>query len=86
MRYTVLWRPSAEGALADLWTSATNRDTVGRAADSIDAMLRSVPNEVGESRSGGSRILIVPPLAVYYDVSEADCLVAVWAVWRVGRG
>ncbi len=82
MRYTVLWRPTAEAALADLWTSASDRVTIAQAADAVDAMLRNDPGEVGESRGDGSRILIVSPLAVRYDVSEDDRRVAVWAVWR----
>jgi hypothetical protein len=29
------------------------------------------------------RVLIVPPLAVHYEVLEPDCLVRVVQVWRV---
>lgn len=82
MRYTVVWRPTAELALADIWTSASDRRAVTEAANSIDALLRSTPLEVGESRLENTRILIVRPLSVYYDVHESDALVAVWAVWR----
>lgn len=82
MRYTVVWRPSAERSLAEIWTSAPDRHAVTEAANSIDVLLRSTPLEVGESRLENSRILIVRPLSVYYDVHDADAFVAVWAVWR----
>ena len=82
MKYTVVWRPSAEGKLAEIWTNARNREAITTAADAIDAMLLHRPLDVGESRSGKSRILLVPPLCVYYDVHESDRLVAVWSVWQ----
>lgn len=85
MTYTVVWRPSAEGTLAEIWTSATDRQAVTDAANAIDALLRVEPLEVGESRVANTRILTVLPLSVYYDVHEDDRLVAVWAVWRVPK-
>ena len=86
MTYTVVWRRSAERTLAEIWTSADDRQTVRDAADAIDALLRASPLEVGESRVANTRILTVLPLSVYYDIHEADRLVAVWAVWRVRKG
>lgn len=83
MNYTVVWRPTAERALAQIWTSADDRQAITDAADLMDAMLRSAPGEVGESRVGDTRILTVMPLSVYYDVHDGDRLVVVWAVWRV---
>ena len=85
MTYTVVWRPSPESALAEIWTSAADRQAVTDAANAIDALLRVEPFEVGESRVANTRILTVLPLSVYYDVHEADRLVAVWAVWRVPK-
>ena len=85
MMYTVIWRPAAERQLASLWTNAEDRQSVTQAADDIDALLRTSPLEVGESRVSNIRILTVSPLAVYYDVHEADRLVAVWAVWQIRR-
>ena len=82
MKYTVIWRPSAEAQLAELWTSAADREAVSAAADEIDAKLRADAVHQGESRWDATRILITPPLAIYFDVSEQDRLVAVWAVWR----
>ena len=82
MKYTVVWRPSAERKLAELWIKARGRQGITNAADTIDAMLSRRPLDVGKSRSGRSRILVVPPLCVYYEVYEPDRLVAVWAVWQ----
>ena len=82
MKYTVVWRPSAERKLAEVWVNARSRQRISNAADAIDAMLSHRPLDVGESRFGKSRILVVPPLCVYYNVHEADRLVAVWAVWQ----
>ncbi|NUQ63578.1 MAG: hypothetical protein HUU20_13970 [Pirellulales bacterium] len=83
MNYTVVWRPTAERTLAQIWTEAVNRQAITDAADLIDAMLGSSPRAVGESRAGNTRILTVTPLSIYYDVHDEDRLVAVWAVWQI---
>jgi len=85
MTYTVVWRPSAERALTEIWTRADDRQTVTDAANAIDALLRATPLEVGESRVANIRILTVLPLSLYFDVHEEDLLMAVWAVWRVRK-
>jgi hypothetical protein len=82
MSYTVTWRPSAEQQLAQLWLSASDRNAVQAAADHMDAVLQRNPLSEGEARSGNTRILIVPPLAIYYDVHPSQREVFVWAVWR----
>ena len=78
MTYTVVWRPAAEEKLAALWTEADDRRAITSAANSIDTMLRADPLDAGESRVANIRILVIPPLSVYYDVHEDDRLVAVW--------
>jgi hypothetical protein len=45
----VLWRPVAEQRLAAIWTSASDRNAVARAAHAIDEALRADPERVGES-------------------------------------
>jgi hypothetical protein len=52
------------------------------ASNHIDAIFATDPCAQGESRSGDSRIMILHQLAVSFDVSDADWLVTVWAVWR----
>jgi len=85
MRFTVIWRPSAEQKHAGIWTAADDRQAITDAADAIDALLGTGPMEVGESRVANTRILTVSPLSVYYNVEMRDRLVAVWAVWRSSR-
>ena len=82
MIYTVVWMPDALDDLADIWNNATDRAAVSAASNTIDARLRRDPYGHSESRTDHSRIMIVPPLAVTYDVSDDDCLVTVWGVWR----
>ena len=82
MKYTVVWMPSALNDLARLWNNAPDRHAVAAASDTIDAIVMNDPYAHSESREGDSRIMIVPPLAVEYHVSDDDCLVTVRAVWR----
>ena len=82
MKYTVIWRPSAERFLAELWTDGPDRQAVTDAANEIDSILEKNPALAGQARSGNLRFLVEPPLAIYYTVSETDCLVTVWDVWR----
>src|SRR5712691_9137245 len=77
MNYTVTWQPRAQARLAQLWTNGPDRAAVSAAANRIDALLRQNPSSRGESRSDGTRILFVPPLAVQFRVSELDCCVDV---------
>lgn len=83
MKYTVTWKPSAQRRLTDIWVVAPDRRAVTGAADAIDKLLRASPQDQGESRSGSVRILIVSPLAVVYDILEADRLVEVLSVRHV---
>ena len=82
MRYTVLWRPSAEQRLAELWLAGPERAAIAAAANAIDRALAADPDTKGEARAGSTRVLVEDPLAVYFQVSEPDRLVTVWAVWR----
>ena len=83
MIYTVVWTPSAERVLIDIWISAEDRQAVCNVADAIDLALRNMPYRVGESRAGAVRVVVSPPLGVEYTVYEADRLVEVHSVWRV---
>jgi hypothetical protein len=84
MTYTVVWKPSHESQLAAIWNAAGgDRSEVSSAANAIDTLLRINPETRGESRDGATRILVVPPLAVTFEVRPADRLVAVLAVRRL---
>jgi hypothetical protein len=63
--------------------AAGDQQAVADAADAIDAQLHRDARHAGESRAGDTRILIESPLAVYFDVSDADKTVFVLYVWRI---
>jgi hypothetical protein len=81
MRYTVVWGRAAERELARLWTASADRRAVTLAADAIDRLLREDPHRRGESRQDTTRVLLVPPLGVDFEVLAADRMVHVMAVW-----
>ena len=85
MTYSVVWQPEVEEELARLWLDVTTRKMVTLAADRIDGLLRNQPDEVGESRANGRRILLVPPLATIYRVLEDDLQVRVLRVWYFSK-
>jgi plasmid stabilization system protein ParE len=80
MSYTVVWQPAAKDNLAEIWLDSEDRGWISSAADEIDENLRLSPETCGESRRGRSRVVIVPPLVVYFDVHGEDRLVRVLAV------
>jgi plasmid stabilization system protein ParE len=82
MTWTVVWKPDAEQHLAAIWSAASDRGAVTRAADEIDFRLRLDPENKGESRPKDRRILFVYPLAIIFRVLPADRLVRVLAVWK----
>jgi plasmid stabilization system protein ParE len=82
MKYTVAWLPSALLDLADIWNHAADRAAVTAAANLIDDCLMRDPLGQGEARAGPTRILLVEPLAVFYDVDLPHHQVTVWDVWR----
>jgi hypothetical protein len=82
MRFTVVRLPPAVRQLAHLWNVGPDRAAITAAANAIDYQLAHDPTAKGEAKSGKTCLLVIPPLAVYFDVEEQDCLVSVWAVWR----
>ena len=86
MKFSVSWGPVAERELAEAWLSASDRVAVVRAASKIDEMLRRKPLSAGESReSSVSRIALVPPLAVSFEVIVDDEKVFVTGVGLTDR-
>ena len=86
MTYTVIWSPPADARLAELWLAGADRAEITRASHEIDSALRGDPYGAGESRGGGNRIILRPPLGVFYYVNESDRQVVVWAVWHCRKG
>jgi len=81
MRFTVVWFPSAQARLTELWLSASDKQRVTDAANRIDKLLAADPLGIGESRTAKVRLLVELPLAVYYQVSLDDMKVEVRGVW-----
>jgi len=82
MRYTVVWKRSAEADLASIWLGANDRSAVTQAAGEIDSVLREEAASKGESRFANKRILVMPPLAIDFSVVEDDRIVYVLSAWR----
>ena len=82
MNWQVIWVPSAEQDLAAAWLSAPDRDAVTAAAHQIDQRLQTDPDQQGESRPQGRRILFEPPLGVLSKVRPRTRTVYVLGVWR----
>lgn len=82
MSYTVTWINSALDELAKLWNRTADRQDVADAANRIDLILRSNPYAHSESREENLRIMFAPPLAVLFEISDADRIVTVRAVWQ----
>ena len=85
MRWTVIYKPSAQNDLGNIWLETVDREAIANAADEIDRLLASIPIEASESRSGPTRVIIEPPLTVLFDLSPDDATVAVTAVTRWKR-
>jgi hypothetical protein len=84
MKYIVVWLKSAQDLLAEIWLNAMDRQEIADSADAIDRQLRADPYAYSESRATKTqRILLFPPLGVAFEVSEAESLVVVYAVWQI---
>ena len=82
MSYSVDWLPQAEKGLGHVWLAASDRVSVTFAANRIDQMLAHDPQQRGRWLYGTTRLLIVPPLAVIFDVIADDKRVNVLTCWR----
>jgi len=82
MKYTVTWLQRMQQRLAAIWLVAPDRQDVTAASNRIDRLLAIDPDTVGTLVYDDVRELIVPPLAIEFEISEPDRLVTVVAVWR----
>jgi plasmid stabilization system protein ParE len=82
MPYTVTWLESAADDLAKIWLAARNRPAIQSASDTIDHVLKHIPEQAGLEFCG-RRLLGVPPLAVVFDVHPDDRVVVVANVLHV---
>jgi hypothetical protein len=84
MKYTVVWKREAEDELATYWMAATDRQSIAEAAHRLEQALGDRPLAIGESRNAATRVAFDGPLGVFYEVSDADRLVTVLKVLRIG--
>ncbi len=86
--YRVEWLQSALDELAALWALADSalRQAITAASHQIDQQLQHDPDQQGESRPNGRRILFVPPLGVAYRVEAHRSTVVVLHVWQFRQG
>jgi hypothetical protein len=64
---------------------ASERQSIADAADEIDRILASNPLDAGESREGNSRIMVLQPLTVLFDVDPDDRTVEVFSTFHWQR-
>jgi hypothetical protein len=78
------WKRSALNELAALWMAADSatRQAITQATHQIDQLLQQDPENQGESRPGGRRILHVAPLGIRFRVDAEHARVRVLQVWR----
>lgn len=84
-RYTVTWLEGAQDELAQIWTTAKERNQVTDAANAVDVELLYDAETKGQPLSESLRTLCIPPLHVLFSVSVSDRLVEVSMV-RIDPG
>ena len=83
MKHIVVWEPSAERDLTEMWLRSRMRHAINRAADQIDVELERDPHDCGESRDGGRRVMFVWPLGASFKAGENEQEVRVISVWQI---
>jgi hypothetical protein len=82
MIYTVVWVPSAEARLIQLYLQASDRQAVTDSANRIDDEVKVDPDRKGIP-FGNFNAYYDDPLAVLYEVDPGDCMVRVLVVKRI---
>jgi hypothetical protein len=85
MNWDVNWLSTPERMLAELWTGAADRSEIAAAADEMDQALQYDPENVGESRPDGRRILFRLPLGILYRIHPKARKVEVTHLWRIKK-
>ena len=83
MKYQVLWTPTAERDLAEVWLRAGDRASITSAAESVDRLLEDDAHARGESRLGDLRVMFISPLGVSFEAHQQDRVAYVLAVWSI---
>lgn len=82
MSYRVYWRERVRNELTvhEFLARELGRPVnhIPAAVELIEHELGTDPNAAGESRGDGERVLVVPPLAVFFEVFEEPRVVLVY--------
>lgn len=82
--FRVHWNRWAINQLATIWNGAADQSAVTAASYRIERLLIRDPENVGEDRPNGRRVIFDTPLVVLYRVDTATNTVTVVAVSRYG--
>jgi hypothetical protein len=76
--------PSARADLVEIWLRENSSQwrAIASAAHAIDKRLAADPENEGESRAAGRRILFEAPLGAVFRVHRQGSLVSVLRVWE----
>ena len=85
MSYDIVWDVTAYRKLEKIWHDAMPIGPAVDAFDEIERRLSESPEQEGESRAHGRRILIVAPLGVIFRVQQRIREVYVLDVWAFPR-
>lgn len=81
--FRVRWSRRAINQLATIWMNATDQNAVTAASHAIDQALANDPENEGESRPNGRRVMYSSPLGVRYRVDRAQNHVRVLVCWQI---
>ena len=82
-RHTVIWVPSAEAELGEIWLAATDQMDIANASNFIDRLLRDQAGNAGDQVAEGLRGLDCSPLRVLFEVLRDDLIVRILTVKRI---
>ncbi len=83
LMFSVRWTSSARDGLATAWIEAKDRNAVTEAVVQIDTILAKDPENAGESRDLGRRLLLQIPIGVFFKVDLSAHVVQVAKAWGV---
>jgi plasmid stabilization system protein ParE len=84
MSFRVRWKKVARDQLATVWLAHADQAGVTAAAHRIEQSLRHDPENVGEDRPNGRRVIFDAPPVVPYRVNTAANVVRIVAVGSYG--
>jgi hypothetical protein len=81
--YTLVWLETADEQLASAYLAARERgeaDRVTQLVAQLEHRLRTSPGQLGESRGARSRVALVLPLTIHFEVNDDVRVVVVTEV------